>query len=829
MKSTVRLLILSVLIFFMPICIHTVYGSNVYGTLESELLDQSNGKVHISYHSETGKVRFLRTDDDYVIPQLYSIDAHESPEIAARSFLDAYGEVFGIRDQLEELKVKRTKSADRGRSFVRFRQEYQGIPVIAGELIVQMDSFKNIRSVNGEISPNPQIDTTPTVDPDYAREKALELVSRNYEVEIQQLSVSEPELWIYNPILLKPGLNFNSLVWRMEVTTIELSPIRELVLIDAHYGYVSLHFNQINYAKNRVIYDNMNTRSFGLPGNGPVRVEGEPATGIKDVDEAYLYAGDTYKFYLDTHRRDSIDGKGMSIVSTVRYCFDSYRFICPYPDAFWNGSQMVYGEGLTSADDVIGHELTHGVTDYESNLYYVWQSGAINESLSDIWGEFVDLSNNKGTDNPSVRWLIGEDLPVGAIRDMSNPRVFNQPDRMALFDCDEDFGGVHINSGIGNKAAYLIVDGDTFNGKTITGIGITKTAKIYYEAQTKLLTEGSDYADLYDALQQACDNLVGTDGITRSNCQQVANAVDAVKMNLQPSCSVRKEAPLCTSGTPHNLFFDDIENGGINWFHTAWIGNDAWEIFESSSLAASGTKFIYGYNSDDQSDSFIRMKINIPISQNTFMHFKHYHSFDDFLGDYDGGVIEYSIDGGRTWEDAGSLFSHNGYNGTIKGIFSSNAYKNPLKGRRGFVSESYGLYSSRLNLNSLSGENARFRFRIGTDASIDAIGWLIDDVRIYTCKDTYPVYRFNTGKGTHFYTISETEKENIINNIPTYTYVGIGFYAYPQQVQGTLPVYRFNTGKGTHFYTISEAEKNNIINNIPTYTFSGVGFYAFNN
>ena len=127
------------------------------------------------------------------------------------------------------------------------------------------------------------------------------------------------------------------------------------------------------------------------------------------------------------------------------------------------------------------------------------QSGAINEALSDIWGEWIDLTNGKGNDSPSVRWLMGEDPPIGAIRSMSNPPALSDPDKMtsSLYYCGEgDSGGVHYNSGIANKIAYLITDGDTFNGQTITGLGIAKAAQIFYRVQTSMLTSGADYQDL---------------------------------------------------------------------------------------------------------------------------------------------------------------------------------------------------------------------------------------------------------------------------------------------------------------------------------------------
>ena len=257
------------------------------------------------------------------------------------------------------------------------------------------------------------------------------------------------------------------------------------------------------------------------------------AGGDAHAAAAHLNAGDTYDFYLANHGRDGITGTGSVIRSTVHYSVG-------YDNAFWNGTQMVYGDaaGFPLADDVVAHELTHGVTQYTSRLYYYYQSGAINESFSDLWGEFVDQTNGRGNDSSGVRWLMGEDVSgLGAIRSMSNPPLYGSPDRMTsvlYYLGEDDNGGVHINSGINNKAAYLMVDGGTFNGQTVQPLGIIKTAKIYYEAQTNLLTSGSDYADLYNALFQACQNLVGTSGIFADDCEEVRKATLAVEMNLQP-------------------------------------------------------------------------------------------------------------------------------------------------------------------------------------------------------------------------------------------------------------------------------------------------------
>ncbi|HEY5668383.1 MAG TPA: M4 family metallopeptidase, partial [Anaerolineales bacterium] len=438
--------------------------------------------------------------------------------------------------------------------------------------------------------------------------------------------------------------------------------------------------------------------------------------------------------------------------STVGYCPSGP---CPFLNAFWDGIQIYYGQGFASVDDVVGHEMTHGVTQYESGLFYYMQSGAINESLSDVWGEFIDLTNGKGNDADGVRWLVGENLPIGAIRNMKDPTAspFYDPDKISssYYYCTTgdwdagDYGGVHSNSGVNNKAAYLMTDGGSFNGKTVTGIGITKVAKIYYEVQTNLLTSASDYQDLYDGLLQACANLTGTAGITAADCQQVKNAVDATQMNQQPASCAANEAPVCPVGqTATNLFFDNLEDTESgNWTHgpvSELIDIDEWYYPQNfnpygfdATYATSGLYNLWGYDVETSADFAIAMVPNVvlPVGNPAYMRFNHAYGFES--PDWDGGVLEYSTDGGSSWTDAGPLFIDNGYNGAIH---SNDA--NPLTGRSGFVANSNGYISSRLDLASLAGGNVKFRFRIGTDGLVGDWGWFIDDIRIYTCDWAEP-------------------------------------------------------------------------------------------
>jgi len=217
---------------------------------------------------------------------------------------------------------------------------------------------------------------------------------------------------------------------------------------------------------NRTIFDAQHTQR--LPGR-KVRGETDPPSGDAAVNEAYDGLGDTFDFYCEVFTRDSIDGRGLPLNATVH--FDQN-----YDNAFWDGQRMVFGDGdgvvfngFTSSVDVIGHELTHGVTENEAGLIYWGQSGALNESVSDVFGSLVKQFT-LGQTAEEADWLIGEglftaDINGQALRSMSNPgTAFDdprlggkdpQPNHMSGYVRTlDDNGGVHINSGIPNRAFY---------------------------------------------------------------------------------------------------------------------------------------------------------------------------------------------------------------------------------------------------------------------------------------------------------------------------------------------------------------------------------------
>lgn len=249
--------------------------------------------------------------------------------------------------------------------------------------------------------------------------------------------------------------------------------------------------------KRRTIFDAR--RESNLPGRR-VRGEGDPPSGDPAVDEAYEALGATYDFYWATFKRNSIDGRGLRLDGSVHYGEH-------YDNAFWDGGQMVFGDGdgeifnrFTQSVDVIGHELTHGITQCEAGLEYSGQSGALNESLSDVFGSLVKQRKLK-QEAKDADWLIGAGLFTKnvhgiALRSMKAPGTAYddpvlgrdpQPGHMKKYqDVASDNGGVHINSGIPNRAFYLAA-------MALKGKAWEKAGHIWYHALCHCLRRDSNF------------------------------------------------------------------------------------------------------------------------------------------------------------------------------------------------------------------------------------------------------------------------------------------------------------------------------------------------
>jgi bacillolysin len=692
----------------------------------------------------------VRTAPGRPIARPAEIAKTATPAAAARGYLKRYGAKFHLSDPASQTRVGRVTKTERGH-LVRAQQLALGLPVIGGELVVAIDAANNLLSITGETATSAPRSSTPVVSAADAAKNALDRVARAEKVSAGSLRASAPQLSVYDASLVGPGSSVARLVWRMEVGN--GFDVRHYTLVDAQRGAVVLDFSMIAEAKELHVCDKANAPSsvYTCPGSGDRSLVGGVDSGpllpgtdadrALDVNAAFDNSSDFYDFLLAETGRHSVDDADKALRSSVRYCESSG---CPFDNAAWTGNEMVYGAGYPRADDVVGHELTHGVTEFTSGLFYYYQSGAINESISDVFGELFDQQVDRaGTDTLETEWLLGEDLPGGAGRNMANPPVapFYQPDSMTspLYEADEaftDHGGVHTNSGVGNKAAFLMSDGGVLNAVTVTGIGPDKTLAVW-DAAARLLTSGSDYADLAVALGQGCSSLVGVALVTAADCTQVANAIKAVQMSVDPPAAPTTPAPVCPAGaTKSTLWQDGFEDVAPSWVTANWLDQYApagWGFTDAYASKGKQALMVDDPITREWSSAIPVSAPNtarrIPVASDgrlTYLRFDHAY---DFEAGYDGGKVEYSTDGLNSAPlDAGpriAAFDHP-YNGSI-------GSDSPIAGEQAFTGWSNGYTSTRVNLSSLAGKQVTPLFTRATDTGGSGLGWFIDNVEVYTC------------------------------------------------------------------------------------------------
>lgn len=494
--------------------------------LLGELGRITRGQVRVDRSKRTGTVSFIGASPSAPLTQSTSAD-HKA---AATHFVEQYGSLYGLTAPRDELRFSRQHPDTVGGTAARFSQQYAGLPVFGAEIAVQVGADGRVLSSLGNTIPTPVVDTTPTI----TDEQAVGIATGSLDPAKAWVVDAAPRLEIYEPALLgAPGPNGPRVVWRTEPRAPDAA---ELVLVDAHTGAVAWQLDQTAYGKDRRVCDNHNDPALSQEpcfSSTPARTEGQAPTAVAQVNSAYDLSGKFYDFFDTRFGRDSWDGYGTPLWSTVRYCPDASCL----GTAFFIYGQAVFGDGF-AGEDVVAHEFTHGFTQSTSGLIYFSQSGAINESISDLFGELVDQTDGLGNDAPSVRWRVAEGIPGGPWRNMADPTQFSHPDRMTspmYYDLSGDNGGVHTNSGVGNKTAFLITDGGAFNGQSVAGLGIDKAAQLYHLVDLAFLGPTSVYADLGNALNQACTILIGTHGFTPSDCTNVAKAVTATELNTAPN------------------------------------------------------------------------------------------------------------------------------------------------------------------------------------------------------------------------------------------------------------------------------------------------------
>lgn len=503
------------------------------------------------------------------------VSPEDGKEQRALAFVETHAEALGIASSRVGLNVHAITTTPE-RSYVRIRQQYDGIPVHGAEIVMQLQPDGTVKSFLSDImTDTAALDsdpsaTVPGLERSDASEFALAVANRllenaqkDYEADIafaldsgeidaetaqehlarSRASVVElkdvGELIIYAPYVIGDE-GENALTWAFKAHDSAGIMLPVQVFVDANSGEVA-HLNPLAaHAVDRKVYDNHLNGWEGLPNatlrrtetSGPVTIF--DTIFFADFNAHFDILGYTYDYFDDHHGWDGMDGTGGPINSYIRYSLELNAYY--YPE----GGFIVFGtNGCAVSDDVVSHEYTHGVVHNISELKYWRQSGAISESLADMWGEFIDWSCPVlGNDLSAQRWQLGETLAGGAIRNMENPPALGQPDRFQgtywyywtpdMTDEEKTIANsifVHTNSGVGNKLAYLLTDGDTFNGHFISGMGVATVRELYWEA-LQLMPTSLNYHEFYLLLLDAADNL----GFTSGQVANIQNACEAVEI-----------------------------------------------------------------------------------------------------------------------------------------------------------------------------------------------------------------------------------------------------------------------------------------------------------
>jgi len=535
-----------------------------------------------------------------------------TPEARARAFLSTNGGVLGMSTSeralaaaagpTSSLQLTSVTNDSIGGTHVKFDQRYQGMRVYGAQVVVHMKST-GITAVSGDYVPAINVSTTPKITAARAAEVALK-----QQVGQAPYTVASSDLMIYRTGLLEGFRGQSRLAHQVEVTNGKA--IRDQIVIDAVKGNVLNRISLNPHALNRIIYTPLYGTPFAVRNEGDPYTPGNPpgTTGADPINNLYLFAGETYNLFHSSFGRDAYDGAGHTMHSVLLANNNC-------PNAYWNGVSTNYCADF-DADDVVSHEWGHAYTEYTHGLIYSYQSGALNESYSDIFGETHDLHNGVDAEGGSnntqpmpngQRWQMGEDVngfnqpALGILRDMWDPTTFGQPDKVSSpnYSCGSgDNGGVHANSGVPNHAFAMLVDGKTFNGQNVQAIGFTRALAIYYRAMTVYQGQTSDFEFHALALNASCNDLIGaplknlstssatgapsTDVITASTCQQVNKAMLAVEMSSPPPCPITilldPDEPAACGGATDILPTETWE-GGIpaTWTMTSTGTFPEWE------------------------------------------------------------------------------------------------------------------------------------------------------------------------------------------------------------------------------------------------------------
>jgi len=647
----------------------------------------------------------------------------------------------------EEFAVQKVEIDELKMAHTRVRQTIGNIPVWEGEAIVHLKSDGGLSVITDKLKEGLAVNT----EPNLSAEDALAIargVSYGAKILTEEPTI---DLWIYR------GETRDHLAYRVEMPRLDGTEETAIpvVFVDAQTGEKIFEYNNLQTASAPSLYSgtvtidtssaggtfymedltrkmgtfNMNNTGDTTTGTGGTQSRYSGADDVWNASvenagvDAHYGAAKTFDYYKNVHGRNGINGSGGPGTTTagansgVSLITSRVHFGSNYNNAFWNSNKMTYGDGNGTSFsplvtmDIAGHEMTHGVTQYSANLTYSNESGALNESMSDVFGAMVELYADGGVISGNT-WKIGEDAYTpgtagDALRYMDNPHAKSGGGYTADDDPDHyaerytgtlDSGGVHINSGIGNHAFYLAAAGGTQHrsGVTVTGIGTDAAAKIWYRALTVYMTSGTNFAGARTATLNAATDLYGS---SSAQYNTIATTWCAVGVGACPGGGTPTPTP--TPGGSELLV-----NGGFEGSASPWVGSGTGYFYTANgSYPHGGTGYIYfGVNNSVSGQSYQQVSIPTTAAGTLTFWLNVTSSETTTTTQYDKLFVEVR-----------------NTSGTLLATLAT--YSNLNKGAAGAYSQ------KSLNLSAYKGQTVRVQFRSTTDSSVTTT-FRVDDASL---------------------------------------------------------------------------------------------------
>lgn len=653
---------------------------------------------------------------------------------------------------VDEFQVQKVEIDDLDMAHTRVRQTVNGIPVWEGEAIVHLKSDGSLSTVTDDLKEGISVNT----QPNFSEKDAYNMAIDMYRGRAKLTDTPKIELFVYR------GEDRDHLVYRVETPRIDGSAQTSVpvVFVDAQTGERVFGYDNLQTGTGSSLYSgtvtisttvsgstyymedttrrmgtfNMNSTGNESTGTGGTQSRYTDTNDVWDSTiqragvDAHYGAAKTYDYYKNVHGRNGIDGNngpgtttsavgGIALVVSRVHFGSSGR----YNNAFWYNNQMSYGDGdgstftpLTTTD-ICGHEMTHGVTERTANLTYSKESGALNESFSDIFGAMVEAYADGAVS--SNTWKIGEDAYTpgtsgDALRRMDNPNAVGDPDHYSLRlysgTCtpsnSNDQCGVHTNSSISNHAYYLIAAGGTnrVSGVSVTGIGTTDAAKIFYRALTVYMTSSTNFSGARTATLNAATDLFGS---SSAQYNSVATGWCAVGVGSCPSGTPTPTPTITPTPTPGGGT-ELLVNGGFEDTASPWVGSGTGYFFvDPGNYPHGGTGYIYfGVNNSVSGQSYQQVTIPSTATGTLTFWLNVTSSETTTTTQYDKLFVEVR-------NSSGTLLS------TLA------TYSNLNKGTAGVYSQ------KSFNVAAYKGQTVRIQFRSTTDSSVTTT-FRVDDVSL---------------------------------------------------------------------------------------------------